>query len=109
MARDDPYLPSPVNVSADGSTTFDGTGGSTNTAIINQISGTFDAELIVEAYDGTNWQDVGKLEDPDGNTTFTADWHTQFNRIIVSQNDRRLKISDVNSQGGWCAVDGDER
>jgi hypothetical protein len=109
MARNDPYLPAPVNVAAGGSTTFDGSAAGTGTAIVSGLQGSFDAEVRVQAYDGANWQTVGLLTDDAGNTTLTADWATQFNRLMVSTNDRRLKVDNVDTASGWVAADGDER
>jgi len=109
MARNDPYTPSPVQVSSSGTTTFDGSAAATGTAIVSGLFGSFDAELRYQAYDGSSWQTVALLTDDAGNTTFSADWSTQFNRLMVSANDRRIEVSNVDSSSGYVAIDGDER
>lgn len=110
MARNDPYLPDFVTVADGGSTTFDGSASGTGTAIINEISGNFDATLYIEESNdgGTSWTQITQLEDDAGNTTFTASWHTQFNRLYVSSGTRRLRVDDAGA-GGAVSVTGDER
>jgi len=109
MARNDPYLPAPANPASSTSVTFDGSTSSTGTAIVSGLAGNFDAEIYLEAYDGSSWQEVSQLETDTGTLTFGADWSTQFNRLMVSQNDRRIRIDNVDSTSGWVAIDGDER
>jgi hypothetical protein len=109
MALNDPYLPDPVNVSSGGNTTFDGSTAGTNTAYVLSLSGNFDAEIYLEAWDGSAWQEVTQLTDDAGNTTLSAGWHTQYNKIPVSTNARRIRIENVDTSSGWVAVEGDER
>lgn len=109
MARGDPYLPSPQNPADTADATFDGSGSATNSAIINSIAATFDATVFYEAYDGANWQQVAQLTDANGNTTFSGEWHTQFNRLYVSTNDRRVRITNLSGAAGWISAEGEER
>lgn len=109
MARNDPYLPDYVTLSG-GSAYFDGSASSTNTAIINEVTGKTDAKLFIEESNdgGTSWTEVTTLTDGNGNVTFSSDFHTQINRIYVSVGKRRLRIDDAGS-GGVVSVTGDER
>lgn len=109
MAQNDPYLPATVNVTSGGNTTFDGTASATDTAIMSGAMATFDAQIFIEAFDGTAWQTVTQLSDANGNATFAANWHTQFNRVYLSTNDRRVRIENVDSVSGYVAIEGDER
>lgn len=114
MAANDPYTPDPVELDTSGgattTTNFDGSGSSTNAAIVTGLMGTLDCEVYLEAWDGSSWQVVAQLTDDQGNTTFSADWHSQFNRLVVATDARRIRIDSVDSSsGGWVAVEGDER
>jgi hypothetical protein len=109
MAANDPYIPDPVQVSNGASTTFDGTASETDTAIVSTLSGNFDAQIFLEAWDGNAWQEVAQFAAADGNNTFSADWNTQFNRQYVEVDGRRIRIDNVDSASGWVAVEGDER
>ena len=109
MARNDPYLPAPVNVADGSNATFDGSASSTDAAFISGAMGKFDATVYIDAWDGSTWQEVTQLTDASGNKTFSADWHTQFNRVYVAVDDRRLRIENGSGASGWAAVDGDER
>lgn len=109
MARNDPYFPPPVNVSAGGTTTFDASGTETGTAIVNQLGATFDATITLEAYDGSAWQKWSAIRTSSDEETFIADWHTQFNRVYISTNDRRIQVENVDTAAGYVAIDGDER
>ena len=81
MAQNDPFLPDPVDVAESANATFD----------------------------GTEWQEVTQLADADGNATFSGAWHTQFNRVYVGTDRRRVRIENVSEESGFCAVEGDER
>jgi len=109
MAQNDPYLPDPVDVADASNATFDGSDSETNAAIISGAMAKFDATVFIDAWDGTTWQEVTQLSDANGNATFSADWHTQFNRVYVAVDERRLRIENGSGASGWCAVDGDER
>jgi hypothetical protein len=110
MSRNDPYLPDFATVSNGGTTTFDGSESNTGQAIINEIAGNFDANLFVEESNdgGTTFQVVAQLTTDTGNQIFSSDFHTQFNRIYVSQGERRLRVDDAGT-GGRISVTGDER
>jgi hypothetical protein len=95
MARNDPYLPDFATVAQGGSVVFDGSASATGAAIVNEVAGNFDCRIFVE-------------ESNNGNTIFSADFHSQFNRIYVSQGERRLRIDDAGT-GGEISVTGDER
>jgi hypothetical protein len=109
MARGDPYKPDYVTLSG-GNTTFDGSDSGTNAAVILELQGVTDAQITIEESNdgGTNWTQVTQLSDANGNATFNAEWHSQFNRILVIQNKRRVKITDVGT-GGDVSVAGEER
>lgn len=109
MALNDPYLPDPVNVSNGANTTFDATDAATDVAILSGAMATFDAQVFIDAWDGTTWQQVTQLTDANGNATFSAGWHTQFNRIYLGVDERRIRIENVDGTSGWTAVEGDER
>ncbi len=110
MAQNDPYLPDFATVADNGSTTFDGSASETDAAIISEVYADFDATVYIEASNdgGTSWTEITTLSDDAGNATFTASWHTQFNRVFVAVGKRRLRIEDAGT-GGEVAVTGDER
>jgi len=110
MARNDPYLPDFQTVADNGSVTFDGSASATRSAIVNEVAGNFDYKRFVEESNdgGTTFQEVTQLADGNGNTIFSADFHSQFNRIYVSAGERRLRIDDA-ATGGVISVTGDER
>lgn len=98
------YLPDYVSVSGSGSTTFDGSTSSTNEALITEGSADFDANIFVERSNdnGSTWQQVAQID------SLTGDWRFQGERIIVSQGNRRLKVTDTSGGGGVVEVSGDE-
>jgi hypothetical protein len=110
MGRNDPYLPDFQTVASGGSVTFDGTQSGTNQAIINEVAGNFDANLFIEESNngGTTFEVIAQLTTESGNTIFSADFHSQFNRIYVSKGERRLRIDDAGT-GGRISITGDER
>jgi len=111
MARNDPFTPNFETVNSSNSVTFDGSSGGTGTVIVSGLYGSFDAEIYIEASNdgGSSWTQVTQLKDEFGNNTFTADWHTQFNRLMISSGSRRLRIDNIDSASGEVAIDGDER
>ena len=109
MAQNDPYLPDPVDVADSANATFDGTDAETDVAIVSGAMATFDAEVFIDAWDGTEWQEVTQLADAEGNATFSGPWHTQFNRVYAGTERRRFRIENVDTDSGFCAVEGDER
>lgn len=111
MAQNDPYLPDAVSVANGSNTTFDASSSGTGTAIASGLYGTFDAEIYLEDSPdgGTTWNTVSQFADDAGNTTFTAQWATQFNRVMIEGSKRRLRIENVGSSSGYVALDGDER
>ena len=109
MAQNDPFLPDPVEVASSENATFDGTDAETDVAIISGAMATFDAEVFIDAWDGTEWQEVTQLADAEGNATFSGSWHTQFNRVYAGTERRRFRIENVDTESGFCAVEGDER
>lgn len=105
---------STVDVTSDSAETiayFDGSSGGTGAAIISGIYANFDAELYIECSDdgGTSWIAATQLTDDSGNVTFSADWHSQFNRVMINSGSRRIRIDNVDTLEGVTAVDGDER
>jgi hypothetical protein len=110
MAQNDPYLPDFATVADGGSTTFDGSGSSTNAAIVNEVAGNFDAQIFIEESNdgGTSWTEITQLADANGNTIFSGNWHTQFNRVYIATGERRLRIDDAGT-GGEVSITGDER
>jgi hypothetical protein len=113
MARNDPFTPDFATVSDGSSTTFDGSGGGTGSAIVSGMYGNFDAEIYIEASNdgGSSWTQITQLTDESDNTTFTGPWHTQFNRVMISSGTRRIRVDNVtgDSGSGEVAIDGDER
>jgi hypothetical protein len=111
MARGDPYNPVFSDIADAATTTFDGSASSTGSAIISEISGNGDAEIRVQHSNdgGSTWTTIAQLEDDAGNLTFAADFHTQFNRIIVSSGTRRIEITNVSGGQAQYEVSGDER
>jgi hypothetical protein len=110
MARNDPYLPDFATVAQGGSVVFDGSQSGTGAAIVNEVAGNFDCRIFIEESNtgGSSFTEVTQLADGNGNTIFSADFHSQFNRIYVSQGERRLRIDDAGT-GGEISVTGDER
>lgn len=90
---------------------FDGSSGGTGAAIISGIYANFDAELYIESSSdsGSTWSRVTQLTDDNGNVTFSADWHSQFNRVMINSGSRRISIENVDTLEGLTAIDGDER
>lgn len=105
-----PYTPSHATVASGGSVTFDGAGSGTNQAIIVSMAGDFDAEIFYEASDdgGTSWAQIAQMATDSGDVTFTADWHSQGNRLMVVSGERRIRVDNVDTADGVVAVDGDE-
>jgi hypothetical protein len=90
---------------------FDGDTVGTDGAVVSEIAGDCNAEIYIEESKdgGSNWFTVAQLEDENGNTTFGADFHTQYNRILIEKDVRRLFIKAVGSSDGRVSVSGDER
>jgi len=111
MARNDPYNPDFASLADQGTAVFDGSASATGAAIISEVAGNGDAELrIQESNDGgSNWQTIAQLTDSSGNTTFTGDFHSQFNRVLVESGVRRLQITNVNGATAVFSVSGDQR
>lgn len=102
------YTPTPVSVDSGGSTTFDGSGSSTNEAVVTSVVGAFDAEIYYEAYDGTAWQEISPIPDSAENVTYGSPFHSQGNRVLIVSGQRRIRIDNVDASSGYIALDGDE-
>lgn len=115
MAVNDTYLPDFQAVDASGgadpTAIFDGSASSTGAVIINELMGNVNATVTIEASNdgGSSWTEVTQLTDADGNTTFSASWHTQFNRVMVETGKRRVVVTNTDSVSGEIAASGDER
>lgn len=115
MAQNDPFTTAAFGVADTNTFVIDGSASSTGAAIISGLSGNGDAQIRVQAYDGSAWVTTTKLTDANGNSTFSADWHTQFNRIMVngggspSAGDQRLEVTNVSGGSADYSADGDER
>lgn len=111
MARNDPFNPDYASLADQGTAVFDGSGSATGAAVISEVAGNGDAELrIQESNDGgSNWQTIAQLTDASGNTTFTADFHSQYNRVLVESGVRRLQITNVSGATAVVSVSGDQR
>lgn len=111
MARNDPFNPDFVTLSDTGTATFDGSASNTSAAIVSEIAGNGDAELrIQESNDsGSSWTTITQLKDSDGNATFTGNWHSQFNRVLLESGVRRLEVKNVSGGSADYSVSGDER
>jgi len=111
MARNDPYNPDFASLADQGTAVFDGSASATDAAVISEVAGNGDAELRVQESNdgGTNWQTIAQLTDSSGNTTFTGDFHSQFNRVLVESGVRRLQITNVNGATAVFSVSGDQR
>lgn len=111
MARNDPYNPDFASLADTGTAVFDGSASATDAAIISEVAGNGDAELRVQESNdgGSNWQTIAQLTDADGNTTFTGDFHSQFNRVLVESGVRRLQITNVDGATAVYSVSGDQR
>jgi len=115
MARNDPFTTAAFDVADTGTFVVDGSASSTGAAIVSGIGGNADAEIRLQAYDGSAWVTTALLSDASGNDTFTADWHTQFNRVLVNgggsptSGDQRLEVTNVSGGLGDFSADGDER
>jgi len=106
----DTYTPNHTTVSSGASTTFDGSASSTDAAIIVGLAADFDADVFYEASDdgGSTWTEIAQIRASDSANTFTADWHSQGNRVMVEVGNRRLRVDNVSGASGVIAVDGDE-
>jgi hypothetical protein len=113
MAQNDPYNPDFITVADGGSGTFDASASAATGAIVSEVAGDTDAEIYIEESNdgGSSWTQITQLEDEGGNTTFTAPFHSQFNRIMLEPGKRRLRIDNVDGGGnsGNYSVSGDER
>lgn len=117
MARNDPFTTAAFGVADTNTFVIDGSDSATGAAIVSGVSGNADAEVRLQAYDGgaSTWTTTALLDDANGNTTFSSDWHTQFNRIMVngggspSGGDQRLQVTNVSGGAGDFSADGDER
>lgn len=111
MARNDPYNPDYESLADEDTAVFDGSASATDAAVISEVAGNGDAELrIQESNDGgENWQTIAQLTNSSGETTFTGDFHSQFNRVLVESGVRRLQITNVNEATAVYSVSGDER
>lgn len=104
------YKPDFKTVASGDSIYFDGSASSTNEAIISTISGNFDARIFIERSNdgGTSWTECTQLADADGSNNFTAQWHTQGNREMLSVGNRRIRIDNVDTVSGEVEAIGDE-
>ena len=115
MAVNDPFTTAAFGVADAGTFVVDGSGSSTGAAIVSGLSGNGDAEIRLQSYDGSAWVTTAVLTDSAGNTTFSADWHTQFNRVLVNgggsptTGDQRIEVTNVSGSSADFAADGDER
>lgn len=112
MARNDPYIPDYAdNIAAGSDVSFSGSTSTTSTAIINELYADQSAFIYIDGSNdgGTTWQTLTQLTDANGNTTFSGDWHTQFNRLYVSEGVRRVRINNQGSGDMHLGVTGDER
>lgn len=115
MAQNDPFTTAAFGVADAGTFVVDGSDSATGAAIISGLAGNGDAEIRLQAYDGAAWVTTAQLTDDAGSATFTADWHTQFNRVMVngggtpSAGDQRLEVTNVSGGPADFSADGDER
>lgn len=115
MARNDPYTSASFGVADTGTAVFDGSDSSTGAAIVSGLSGNGDAEIRLQSYNGTSWVTVTQVTDDSGSATFSAQWHTQFNRVLVnggstpSSGDQRIEVTNVSGASADFSADGDER
>jgi len=115
MAQNDPFTTAAFGVSDTGTFVIDGSDSATGAAIVSGVAGNGDAAIRLQAYDGNAWVTVAQLSDANSNATFSADWHTQFNRIMVngggspSTGDQRLEVTNVSGATADFSADGDER
>jgi len=117
MAQNDPFSTAAFGVADQATFVVDGSNSGTGAVIVSGLAGNAKAEVRLQAYDGgaATWTTVALLEDDAANTIFAADWHTQFNRILVngggspSDGDQRLEVKNVSGGAGGFSADGDER
>lgn len=117
MAQNDPYTAAVFSLPITAENNFDGSESSTGAAIVSGIAGSGDAQIRLESYDSSlgGYQKTAQLSDADGNTTFSGDWHTQFNRIMIngggspSDGDQQIVVTNVSGANINVGVDGDER
>jgi len=103
----EPFTPNPVNVSSGGNTTVDGSSSPNNKVMITSMGANFDAEVFIDAYDGSTWVETRQLGTEGGLSTLEADWDTQGNRILCVANERRLRIENVGTTSGNISFEGD--
>lgn len=115
MAQNDPYTSAVFGLADTSTHEFDGSDSDTGAAIISGIAGNGDAEIRIQAYNGTSWVTTTLLADDSGSTTFSNNWHTQFNRLLVNgggspvSGDIRVQITNVSGASIDVSADGDER
>lgn len=104
------YTPDYADIGASATATFDGSASSTGDADISSLAGNGDAEIRIEASNdgGSTWTTITLLENASGGTTFSGSWHTQFNKLPVSTNTRRVKITNTSGGQAQYSVAGNE-
>jgi hypothetical protein len=102
-----PFTPSPVSVAGGSNVSIDGSSVSTDKVLVTSMGAKFDAEVFIDAYDGSTWVETRQLGTEDGTETLQADWDTQGNRILCVANERRLRIENVSSSSGQFSAEGD--
>lgn len=115
MAANDPYTSAAFGVADTATAVFDGSDSSTGAAIVSGLAGNGDAEIRLQSYNGSSWVTVAQLADDSGSTTFSNNWHTMFNRLMVngggtpSTGDQRIEVTNVSGAAIDVSADGDER
>ena len=107
MSALNPYTPAPQSVDSDENVAIDGSDTPDGKVLVTSFGGKFDAEVFIDAHDGTEWIETRQLGTKDGDSTLTADWDTQGNRILCVENERRVRIENVDSESGQFSVEGD--
>lgn len=108
---DSPYLPDHEQVADGANVRFDGSDGPTDAAIISGVYADFDATIHIDGSTdgGQTWEEIVQLTPEGEDNFFAAGFHTQFNRLMVSDGVRSLRIENVDTTTGLVGVDGDHR
>lgn len=115
MAQNDPYTSAAFGVADTNTAVFDGSDSDTGAAIVSGLAGNGDAEIRLQSYNGSTWETVTQLADDSGSTTFSGNWHTMFNRLMVNSGaspttgDQRIEVTNISGGAIDVSADGDER
>lgn len=100
----DHYTPQPKEVDGESSVYFDGSESSTDAALIQEISGDFNARIYLERKVGDSFVQVSQFP----SFTLQGKWNTDKINTRIVANTRRVRIDNVTENSGTVEMIGDE-